>query len=82
MSRQVTLPIDNHDAPGMCTQYYVVEYKPQSDPNYAVLSPNPMDSPIVIDNLLDDIIYDIRVTRFCCNGQSSIAASTTVDTTV
>lgn len=63
-----------------CTFYYIVEYKLSGDTGYT--SFNTSDNPIVIQPLVSDSSYDVRVTRVCCNGISSGTATTTVDTTL
>ncbi len=43
--------------------------------------PDQFDSPIVLNNLLDDISYDYEITRKCCDGNISTAASGTFTST-
>lgn len=82
--RDITFNIDDHvqSPQTTCTQYYVVEYKPTYQENWLRLLPNPMDSPFEIRNLLDDTVYDISVSRVCCDGNQSPASTSTFDTTL
>lgn len=70
MARRITIPIANHGEEGICTWEYLVEYKIEGAAGYT-FSQMMYDSPIVLDNLLDDTLYDLRITRYCCNSVSS-----------
>lgn len=78
MARQITIPIE---ATGDCVEYYLGEYKLTGDVGY-IHSQQFFTTPIVFNNLLDNTIYDIRITRYCCGGASSTPQEFTIDTTV
>lgn len=82
MSRQLSIPITNHSDPDICTQYYVVKYKLLDAVSWDVLAPNPISSPIIIDNLQDDQDYSVSVQRFCCDNQQSEEAIATFNTSL
>lgn len=81
MARRITIPIANHEADGICTAYYIVEYRMNGEDGYSFMQ-QMFDSPFVLDNLLDDTIYDFRITRYCCNEISSPPYSFQVNTTL
>lgn len=70
MARRITIPITNHNADGICTSYYLVEYRINGEPGYS-FSQQMYTSPVVLDNMQDDTLYDFRITRGCCDGVSS-----------
>lgn len=80
MARKITIPIDDDD--DQCKSGYIVEYKLDSESNYQRLFPDPLFGPVILENLLDDSNYNIRVKRKCCNGSFSDWTSVTVDTTI
>lgn len=67
--RNAIIPITNH--PDQCVAYYGVQYKLSGDPGYTVLPDWYAPPPIIIYGLLDGSNYDVRITRFCCDGQVS-----------
>lgn len=77
MSKNISITIDDHDS--NCTLFYTVEYKPSTETAYNTFTYNA--NPILIENLSDATIYDIRITRNCCNGGTSVVSTTSVDTT-
>lgn len=74
MNKNITIPITDSN----CTQYYLVEYKLSTDTAYA--SFQWYDNQIKIYNLADSSIYNVRITRFCCDGTSSALLTVDVDT--
>lgn len=80
MAKRITIPITDHNTGGVCTQYYQVEYKINGEAGYS-FSQTMFASPIVLDNMLENTIYDVRITRVCCDNVSSTPATFTVDTT-
>lgn len=66
-AKNITIPITDHD--DNCTTYYLVEYKLSSDSAYT--SFQWFNDQIVIGNVLDASEYDVRITRYCCNGATS-----------
>lgn len=65
---------------GSCVSYYKVEYKRATDTNWNVISPMKADNPIVVEPLDDCTTYNIRITKFCCNGQQSDPVTVNVTT--
>lgn len=61
-----------------CTQYYKVEYKLTSETAYNmfIAFSSPITTPIVSDNSE----YNLRITRYCCNGGISAPLELVVDT--
>lgn len=53
-----------------CTSAYTVEIKDDGAPAYNTL-PNQYSSPIVVTNLISGSVYNMRITRQCCNGASA-----------
>lgn len=88
MARQVTIPITDHNTGDVCTGFYGIRIKLSSDANWTVL-PNqygtqtgsPLIWAVILDNLVDDVDYDYEITRHCCEGTNSLAASGTFNTT-
>lgn len=76
----VTIDI-TEGSPLPCILYYVVMYKRSSDVNWLQLYPNPNTTPIEITNLIEDLVYNIRVQAQCCNGALSDIAEFDVTTT-
>jgi hypothetical protein len=64
-----------------CNEGYIVEYKLTSDTDYTRVFPDQLGTPVEITGLLDDVSYDVRVTRKCCNGTLSDPTIDTVITT-
>lgn len=62
-----------------CSQYYKVEYKLSTETAYNTF--NAFDSPITIANVLDASVYDVRITRYCCNGGVSAPLILSINTT-
>lgn len=78
MARKITIPITDHDA--TCSINYTVAYKMEGETfwterTYVV-------PPFVISNLLDDTLYNLRITRNCCDGLTSAALELNVNTTI
>jgi hypothetical protein len=80
MAKTVTIPIADHATDGICTNYYVVRYKPTSSPTWIVVSPNPVLSPITLTGLAPSTTYDLEVTRYCCDGIASTPLTSTFTT--
>lgn len=78
--RTLTIIIDDDDI--VCSQGYQVQYKLAADVNYIDWLPNPIASPIVITGLSDDVAYNVKVTRLCCDGTISDPTIIDVTTTV
>lgn len=77
MSKKITIPITDHA--DNCTAYYNVEYKLSTDINYN--SFKAFTDRVVISNVLDTSVYNVRITRYCCNGSSSTPLVLSIDTT-
>lgn len=80
MAKRITIPITDHNTSGVCTQYYQVEYRISGEAGYS-FSQTMLTSPVVLDNMLNDTVYEFRITRVCCNNVSSTPAIFTIDTT-
>lgn len=68
MAQTLTIPIEDNDTE--CMMHYLVQYKFNGDAGY-FFSQLYYDSPIVLQNMQDSATYDIRITRYCCNGSIS-----------
>lgn len=73
----IFIPIIDHGSE--CTAYYLVEYKLVADSGYIVL-PFQFNTPIEIKGLQENQSYDVRITRFCCNGDQGTPTTTTINT--
>lgn len=81
MPKKVTIPIDfpSPITDAECTSSYLVEYKLSSAVSYvSEIQVNPYE--VVINNLLDNETYNIRITRNCCGGLVSAPTLIDVDT--
>jgi hypothetical protein len=78
MAQTLTIPIDDHST--ACTMYYLVQYKFNGDVGY-FFTDKFYDSPIVLQNMQDSAVYDIRITRYCCNGSTADPVDITTSTT-
>lgn len=76
----ITIPITDHNTEGVCTQFYTVRYKFDGASEWQ-FNGSFLTSPIVINNLATDTLYNFEVTRTCCDGSSSTPATFDVDTT-
>jgi hypothetical protein len=74
--KQITIPITDHA--DNCTAYYNVEYKLSTDIAYN--SFKAFTDRVVISNVFDASVYNVRITRYCCNGSSSAPLTLIVDT--
>lgn len=78
--RTLYVPID--DDGDECSQGYEVQYKLAADITWTDLLPNPTTTPIVIPGLDDDVAYNVRVRRLCCDGTISDYTQIDVTTTI
>lgn len=78
--RKATIPIDDFN--DHCSEGFIVEYKLAGEVDYTRLFPDPLITPVVITNLADDMTYDVRIKRKCCDGQQSNWTTVSVDTTL
>lgn len=69
MARKITMPV--YDDETYCKQGYIVEYKLSAEETWIRQTPNTLYTPVVIENLLDDVDYDVRIARICCDGTIS-----------
>jgi hypothetical protein len=76
--RKVEIEIDDDGT--VCGTGYIVNYKLTGEEAYTRLFPDPTSSPFTIYGLLDDSEYDLQVYRMCCDGQTSLASTTTFTT--
>lgn len=70
------------DEEDTCNEGYIVEYKLDTDVEWTTLTPNPQGSPIEIPNLDDDVLYNVRYRRICCDGTISEYEEVNITTTV
>lgn len=89
MARRAFIPITDHNDGNSCTNYYDVRYKISSFESWTTLTQqqaegqgSPVVYGIVLDNLDDDVAYDYEITRHCCEGNNSIAATGSFNTTL
>lgn len=88
MAKKAIIPIDDHNDGDVCTLYYSIRIKLSADSNWTDLEnqfAEQVGSPaywaITLRNLNDDVSYDYEITRHCCAGTTSIAATGTTITT-
>lgn len=72
----VSIPV-THDSE--CTQYYEVQRKKDFETQFQTL-PAQYQSPIIMEDLDSSSVYNIRITRHCCNGQASNIGTVTITT--
>lgn len=70
--RTLNIVITDHNAPGVCTQGYLVQKKATGDPGFTLVNTQ-YDSPIVITGLAENTQYEISIQRICCDGSSQAA---------
>lgn len=75
--KKIVVPITDHDA--NCTTRYLVEWKLTGDAGYSSMIWT--NDQIEINNVEDASVYDVRITRYCCNGSISAPLILSVDTT-
>lgn len=80
MARKITIPITDHGASGICSTGYIVEYRNSGAVNWTTAEF--AATPIELSNLIDDVEYEIRVKRVCCDGLVSAPLELTVNTTL
>lgn len=76
MAYSVNIPITNHAA--SCTDHYMVEYKRQGDVSYNQLYPYPTGDNFTLNDLQTGV-YNVRVSRICCSGETSSATPLNVN---
>lgn len=77
-NKYIQIPITDHD--DNCSTYYLVEWKLNADVGYNTTNWTAAP-PIIINNVLDNSTYDVRITRFCCDGSQSSPLVLSIDTT-
>lgn len=76
-NKYIQIPITDHGS--TCTSYYLVEWKLSTDTGYNTMN-WAVEPPIIINNVLDASTYNVRITRFCCDGSQSVPLTLNVDT--
>ena len=76
MPYRATIPITDHGDVGVCTMQYNVRHRPSGTTPWITSLPQ-YDTPVLIDGLIFDASYDYEITRQCCDGAVSTAASGT-----
>lgn len=90
MAASLAIPVSDHSLE--CSIYYLVEYKLAGDPAYtstgfqtatAVEEGSPLVTNyyLYVHNLIENVDYDLRTTRYCCDGNVSTPTTSTVNTT-
>lgn len=89
MATKVIIPVTDHNDGETCSLYYTVRFKPASLDSWFTMEqvqPELTGSPayygIVLQNLDDNVIYNYEITRSCCEGTISAAATGTFNTTL
>lgn len=85
MPSTATINIDDHFSGSplaSSTLRYIVEFRIEGTDAYQRYYPDPTTTPIVVDGLEDDQIYQFRIARVCSNQGQSDWAEFDVDTTV
>lgn len=78
MAQQISIPIN--DTPGSpCVSFYTVEYKFDGQPTYILYPQQFYISPIVLEGFQDGALYNIRITRTCCDGVVSDPVEITIE---
>lgn len=77
MPFSVKIPILNNTD---CTTALIVEYKKSTETDWVRLPPQPSTDYIMINNLDDCTVYNVRTTKQCCNGQFSTDATINITT--
>lgn len=80
MARKISIPITDHNATGVCTALYRVQYRKSGDAGWN--STEHITQPIELTNLEDDTLYEVNITRQCCDGVESVALTMNIDTTI
>lgn len=70
MARTITIPI-TPDA--TCVAGYIVKYRIQGDAGWS-FTQNYYGSPIVLNNLNDNTVYEISIQRQCCDGNGNFSS--------
>lgn len=80
-AKQIIIPITDHA--DQCSLYYLVEWKLTTASGYNQEKQflTETENNIIIDDVLDNTEYDVRITRYCCNGGISAPLVLLVDTT-
>lgn len=79
MSKKISIPITDHTAEGVCTSWYDVSYKLNTEAGYTIMPPLFGDT-VEIDNLAASAEYNVHIVRHCCNGAQSAVTEITVTT--
>lgn len=78
MARKITIPITDHNS--VCSTGYTVAWKVDGETLWT--QQQYFIPPFELSNLLDDTLYNIRITRSCCDGIESAALELNVNTTI
>lgn len=77
MAKKISIPINYLSPPpdDECTLYHVPQYRVTGAVGWNTLPATTL-TPIEISGLSPSTGYDIRINRFCCNGQQSYTDTT------
>lgn len=78
MARKITIPITDHNDAGVCSLFYTVEYQLNGETGWTETIT--YEPPVVLTNMLDDVIYNVRITRNCCDEIPSSPLELTINT--
>ncbi len=88
MARKVWIPVNDQNTGDVCTAFYTIRIRLTADGGWTSLPDQfgeLVDSPayyaIVLENLDDDVEYQVGVTRHCCEGTQSDEVFSTFTTT-
>ena len=76
--KNVTIPITDHDS--VCSSGYLVRYKASFETSWTIVTPTPIIPPIVLVGLLNATLYNLEISRYCCDGTTSNPTTTTFTT--
>lgn len=80
-AKQIIIPITDHA--DQCSLYYLVEWKLTTEAGYSSQQSFLTDTEnnIIISDVEDASEYNVRITRYCCNGGISAPLVLLIDTT-
>jgi hypothetical protein len=80
--RGAFIPITDHNTGDVCTIYYIVRFREETDVSWitlpqqnAVPGGSPAGYGIYLEPLNPDTDYVYEITRMCCNNITSVAAT-------
>lgn len=74
MAKTASIPITDHNDGITCTVRYGIRYRLTGAPTW-ISAEDQFDTPVTIPNLDASTDYDYEITRYCCDGLVSTAAT-------